>query len=48
MSEDQRTDEAQDRRVDHRPGEPAPITPDESPSALERGARIFERLRRRS
>ena len=27
--------------------EPQPITPDDEPSALERGVRIFERLRRR-
>lgn len=27
--------------------DPLPITPDDEPSALERGVRIFERLRRR-
>lgn len=36
---------AGDRRPDRR--ESQAITPDDEPSALERGVRIFERLRRR-
>jgi hypothetical protein len=39
------TDRAPDGAADRPPAEP--VTPRDAPSALERGARIFERLHRR-
>ncbi len=42
-----RTPEVDGRHGRHGRPESPPITPDDEPSALERGVRIFERLRRR-